>query len=302
MAAQTIEKPAPSSRWHFSDDCNGCGTCRDVCPHGVLKVVDKRAVVDAERKPYCFGCGQCAVFCAKGALTWQNDDGTAIVPLGEHPVNDTQVMALLESRRSIRLFSKKAVDQASIDRVVAAASTAPMGFPPHTTKILVVQDENERAHLAAEMRKMYAGLINAFGSWIGRTIMRWMMSPEMYKLVAGHVIDIAKYSNDLYEKQGVDRYCYSAPVVMLFYGNRWSAAYEANAYIAATHAMLGAHAMGLGTTMIDLIPPAINRTPALKARWGLEKDDIVVSALVMGWPKYKPRAAIRRKLAGVKSI
>lgn len=46
--------------------CTGCGTCVEVCPHGVLAVADGAArVVDRDG---CMECGACAKNCPAEAL------------------------------------------------------------------------------------------------------------------------------------------------------------------------------------------------------------------------------------------
>jgi ferredoxin len=46
--------------------CNGCRRCVEVCPHGVLEIRERRAlIVDLAA---CMECGACARNCAHGAL------------------------------------------------------------------------------------------------------------------------------------------------------------------------------------------------------------------------------------------
>ena len=50
----------------FRDKCIGCGICIEVCPHGVLAMNYKKAViVDSDK---CMECGACMTNCAFGAL------------------------------------------------------------------------------------------------------------------------------------------------------------------------------------------------------------------------------------------
>lgn len=55
--------------------CNGCRTCVQVCPHGVLEMHAKRArVIDRDA---CMECGACALNCPEQALTVQSGVGCA---------------------------------------------------------------------------------------------------------------------------------------------------------------------------------------------------------------------------------
>jgi nitroreductase len=97
----------------------------------------------------------------------------------------------------------------------------------------------------------------------------------------------------------VDRYMYHAPVLMMFHGNRWTMSYEENAHLVCHHSMLAAVSLGLGTTIIGLIPPVVDRSKALRERYGIPKDNKVCTSLILGYPKYRYKKSIRRDLAGV---
>jgi ferredoxin len=55
--------------------CVGCGVCLEVCPHGVLDLVDKRVRVVA--RDACMECGACMTNCPSGALWVQSGVGCA---------------------------------------------------------------------------------------------------------------------------------------------------------------------------------------------------------------------------------
>lgn len=55
--------------------CNGCGTCTEVCPHGVFSLHEGSARVD--RRDNCMECGACAVNCPFGALRVESGVGCA---------------------------------------------------------------------------------------------------------------------------------------------------------------------------------------------------------------------------------
>lgn len=51
-----------------TDACTGCGTCVKVCPHGVLAMENKKALLVAEER--CIECGACQLNC--------HDDGIVV--------------------------------------------------------------------------------------------------------------------------------------------------------------------------------------------------------------------------------
>ena len=59
----------------FSNKCTGCGTCVDVCPHGVLAMKEKRAIIVDRNN--CMECGACMTNCASYALRVNKGVGCA---------------------------------------------------------------------------------------------------------------------------------------------------------------------------------------------------------------------------------
>jgi ferredoxin len=72
-----------------------------------------------------------------------------------------------------------------------------------------------------------------------------------------------------------------------------------NAHLVCHHSMLAAVSLGLGTTIIGLIPPIVERSKILRERYGIPKENRVLTSLILGYPKYRYRQSIRRDLAGV---
>ncbi len=50
-----------------TDACVGCGACVDVCPHGVFRLEDGKARIEA--RGACMECGACARNCPAAALS-----------------------------------------------------------------------------------------------------------------------------------------------------------------------------------------------------------------------------------------
>jgi ferredoxin len=57
------------------EKCTGCGTCRQVCPHGVYGYGQGKASL--EDRDACMECGACALNCPEGALSVTQGVGCA---------------------------------------------------------------------------------------------------------------------------------------------------------------------------------------------------------------------------------
>jgi ferredoxin len=57
------------------DQCTGCGTCVQVCPHAVF--VKRNGKVEIRDRDACMECGACSRNCAAGAVTVRSGVGCA---------------------------------------------------------------------------------------------------------------------------------------------------------------------------------------------------------------------------------
>lgn len=75
--------------------------------------------------------------------------------------------------------------------------------------------------------------------------------------------------------------------------------YEADIYIALTYGLLAAHALGLGATAIDLVPPAIQNSSVLRELFSIPDSNVVVASMILGYPKHRYQRGIKRELKSV---
>jgi NAD-dependent dihydropyrimidine dehydrogenase PreA subunit len=56
--------------------CSGCGFCADVCPHRVIEIEDRKAVLAAEDR--CIECGACQLNCHDDAIVVTKGTGCLV--------------------------------------------------------------------------------------------------------------------------------------------------------------------------------------------------------------------------------
>ena len=59
----------------FPEKCTGCGSCIEVCPHAVFKIINRKVTItDKDR---CMECGACEKNCDFGAVSVKAGVGCA---------------------------------------------------------------------------------------------------------------------------------------------------------------------------------------------------------------------------------
>ena len=280
--------------------CTGDGLCAEVCPENALEMVDEKAATVETRADSCIFCGQCVAVCPTESLEMPKLPMEDFHRLSKVPFGYEEFIDFLRVRRSVRVFKDRPVERGVIEKILDAAATAPMGFPPHTTEVVVLDEREELDFLLQELVKDYEFMVKGFSNPLTRAMIRLSAGAEDYGVLKNHIVDVANHANEEYHRDGVDRYMYHAPVLMIFHGNRWTMSYQENAHLVCHHSMLAAVALGLGTTIIGLIPPIVDRSKVLRERYGIPKDNKVLTSLILGYPKYKYRQSIRRDLAGMR--
>jgi nitroreductase len=262
-------------------------------------VNEKAATVDS-RADACIECGQCVAVCPTESMAMPRLPMEDFERLPEQPFEYDAFFDFLRRRRSVRVFRDRPVGREVIQKILDAAATAPMGFPPHSTEVVVVDEREELDFLLEQLVKDYDFMIKGFSNPIIRSIIRLNAGAESFHALKNYILDVARHANEVYHESGADNYMRGAPVLMLFHGNRRALSYEENAHLICNYAMLAALSLGLGSTIIGLIPPVVDRSKLLRERYGIPKDNKVCTSLVLGYPKYKYRHGIRRNLAGVR--
>lgn len=280
--------------------CNGCGTCAEVCASGVLSVRDGALVADLESGFGCIGCQHCAMVCPSGSITvtGRRTSPADLVDLPEPGARATAeaLDALLLARRSIRHFKDAPVPREALERIVAATATAPMGIPPSEVGITVYESRDKVRALAGDVAEMYRFVLRVMGNPVVPILARPFMKATKYRQLRTFIVPLAREVVAARDR-GADAILYDAPAAMVFHAS--PLADTADAYVACTYAMVAAESLGLGTTMIGcLCPPIQGRRPLLQ-RHGIPDGQEPVVALILGWPKFRYRRAVRRPLSSV---
>ncbi len=293
MAKKTYETGFGSTPAKVKVDrktCTLCGLCVEVCGSG-LKIVEDTVVYDPDAPMGCMGCGQCVAICPSGSITVtgrrMSGDSRVPMPAARDIATPKQLEALLLKRRSVRIFSDKAVERKKVDDILQMASTAPMGIPPSDVGILVLSGRDKVAEFRDDIMDYYRALCESPArraeAQVSDQMIAEFVRPTLDEYVEG-------------KGSGVDPLFFNCPLLLVFHSDRF--AYPDDPVIACTYAMIAAESLGLGTCMSGMIPFA-DGSSEIKRKYSIPEKNGLSLGLIVGYPRKKYKWALRRDFASV---
>jgi nitroreductase len=207
---------------------------------------------------------------------------------------------MIHTRRAIRNFKDKPVPDELLEKIVEAISFAPPGFPPLKIKIVVVQDILLIRQALPLMIKFYDRLVAIMKKPVYRFFIRREVGEKKFKTLQEHLIPLLISRLPALKNGTEDTITRNAPAMILFLADKNEEDISQDISIAATYGMLATHSLGLGGSIMDLIPPAINKDDELKKLFCIPDNHEIVTSIIIGYPKYKYQRGIKRSLKSVK--
>lgn len=280
--------------------CKKCKVCVEICPNGIFKTENNRTAVKSERDELCFLCGQCMAACPEKAIQVLGlDYDKDFFDLPEVIDTDVSFDRIIQSRRSVRAFKDIPVPRDKLEQIVNALTFAPPGFPPLKTEIVVVQDKQLIKESLPYMVNLYDKLIKGLKHPMAKYIIRRQIGTKRMQTIQNHIVPMFNIKLPFMKNGTEDAITRNAQAMILFHANKQSDNYKTDIFIALAYALLKAHSLGIGATAIDLIPPAIEKTPYLKKLFQIPDENEVVASMILGYPKYKYKRAIQRQLKSI---
>jgi nitroreductase len=214
--------------------------------------------------------------------------------LPKHNVDEKEFLNFLSARRSVRNFKNKPVPDELIQKILESVWYAPFGSHPEKVQITVINNrkriEESLPYIAEFMDDVVSMIENPIASFFTKRI----AGKETFNTVKNHLYPISKLGN--YKLEYGDRISRGAPALIIFHAEKGAEAHTNNSLIYSTYAMLAAHSLGLGATMIEIISAAINRVKEVRNLFQIPEENEAVMSVIVGYPKYKYRRAVRRAM------
>lgn len=278
-----------------SEKCTGCGACVDVCnvTH-VYKMQEKKAIVSSERR--CWQCGQCVAVCPVDAIEHSDFPLEECPPIAKYADEEIARMdAVMQSRRSVRVFKNKPVERSVIEDLVKKASGAPSAKNRQAVDWIAIDDVEKIASLREQT---IAVLVEA-----ARELRVKAEDESLSEASQRENLMYAKSLEFLQRRQdrGEDALFYDAPVLLLAHVPEGEFG-EADAVYAGYGLMLAAHLQGLGTCQIGYFGVALDQDASLQDEVGVPEGREIKLAMIIGYQKYRYRREIPRRMPDVKWV
>lgn len=277
-----------------TEKCGKCKKCIDVCPCNVIGFNPEEEVhFIEERTPICLKCGQCMAICSTKAI---NVDGLSyhidFMDLPDHDVDHTNFINFLANRRSIRNFKDKPISSELIRQILESVAYAPNGAEPEKINLTVINDRKRMEEALPYIAEFLDNIVKWMDHPIASRMIKRKRGQETFNTIKNHLYPIAKLGN--YKLEFGDRITRNAPAIIIFHADKGAEAHTDNSIIYATYTMLAAHALGLGATMIGIVPNAINKVPKVREIFRIPEQHEAVMSVIIGFPKYKYQRTIKR--------
>lgn len=274
--------------------CIKCRMCELNCPMGLFELADDGMHFTSDADELCIMCGHCIAACPEDIIMIKELPGE-MFPKTSGAATLEQLQALMDMRRSVRSFLDKPVEKDKIEKILQAVSTVPTGSARNPTPVTVINGREKLSAMVEPMMQFYRNFNKGMKSWLMKPVLRMMMGKHQYTAMIKFV-PIMDRMLKYYEATKNDVLMWGAPALLLFHTPPDDIGSQYDPIISCTYAMLAAHAQGLGTTMIGMVPPYLNKKPEVKKQLGIPEENIVSLTLILGYSNVNFARGIRRKM------
>lgn len=267
--------------------CVGCGTCVKICPRHILVQQEAQSVPEVRQDMACFNCAQCVAVCPKTAISLPDikpEELELVQP--ELKISEEQAKQFFKTRRSCRNFTDEPLSREEIEKLLDIAAYAPTGKNWRLVKWYVASEPEQVQDYASECAKMLgmvAPVLFSGGQFVSCKASRMMRYDK--EQCADIQNELREMSETL--EAGQDTILCGAPSLFFACADTRNLLAHDACITALSHLELAAHGMGLGACWVGTFAMFAQMAPGFEKRLGLPKHVHIVSAMIVGHPKYR---------------
>jgi len=259
------------------DKCLRDGICAAACPRRIIELEGEGGVptVAPENEADCMACGHCVAVCPYGAVSVTGLPVEACPEVDDSlRLSEEQVVHLLRSRRSIRVYWEREVERETMQHLIEIARYAPTASNSQTVHWTVLTGREQ-------LRRLSEITIG----W-----MRNFLETQPESPAATRFRPYVTAWDDGYD--GILR---NAPNLVIASAPKESSNGLVDCTIALTYLELAALPLGLGTCWAGLLQAALLHQPGAHQAAGLPKGHTAHYPMMLGYPKFTYRRLPERK-------
>lgn len=261
----------PEYTFNVAPSCTRCSACSHVCPSGIIVMTADGPTLPNAR--ICIRCGHCVAVCPVEALD------LSLTPLANQTkieaqltISPEQAEQFMRTRRSVRSYRKLEVATEKLEHLLNVAHYAPTGRNSQNVSYVVIKN-------ADTIKKLSQLTLD----WVEQQA---KVNPNFRQYAA--LVKIGRES-------GSDVIFRGAPAVVVAVGIRKMPVARDNGHFSLAYAELFAPTLGLGTCRAGFFE--MSTTEYRKEVYnilGLNEEQVVVGALMVGYPKYHYKRMVDR--------
>jgi len=281
--------------------CNLCGLCVPICPSAILAPGEKSIVVTDPRQ--CIFCGHCKAVCPTDAPAFAGLTETEFEPVPkreELPLPDA-FLRFLRRRRSSRAYQNRPVEKETLQKILEAGRFAPTGANWQTCRFTVVGGRKTLDRICT----LALQSLQAEGKKIREVVKQHRQQQEPLPDEYAVKQFFPPFWNRLAAKwqEGVDQLLHHAPAVIIVHVKNNATLFpELDAGISATHMLLMAETLGLGTCFVGFLICAMDYSEELREVLKIPPDHRAYIAFTVGYPAVDFLKLVARKPAKIEWI
>ena len=256
--------------------CKRDGICVAECPIRIIAMKDTSSVPEPtpDAAARCIRCGHCVAVCPHGAFTH------SMLKTGDFPSIDKalslsaeQAEQFLRSRRSIRTYEDRPVEQEKLQKLIDVARYAPTGGNSQLVSWLVVNSREEVKKVTAMVVDHMRELVQAKAPIA--------LNYRLDRVVAGW-------------KMGIDGVTRGAPALVFAHAPKVYGLGAVDCTSALAYLDLAAPTLGLGTCWAGFVLLALPQWQPLREALALPAESAVHGVMMIGYPKYQYQRLVPR--------
>lgn len=274
------------SHTHFINPskCTTCGICiKDCSALRSRKHTYKTVQIGIKG---CDSCFHCYAICPNEAIERVSPPLLASTPNDEKPIHTHQMLHLLASRRSTRLFDTKEVNTKTLEDLFSAIHLNPSGGNRHCYQLTVLENNETRKQLIHEIQGVYRKKEKLVRNPLIHLFARFFVDPFTKEFITDP--DYSQRLKTMFEeiRTHFDLFFYEAPIALLLHTNTLIPTPKEDCLLVGYNIALAAETMGLGSCFVTMAQTIINSSVRCKKTIGLTNKDHVHVVLVLGYPRF----------------